>query len=57
MKENKGCRMDYSKDMCAKSLDILNRTVMLSNHPDRKRAEVTVMIKKIKAAAEEGPSG
>ena len=51
MKENKGCRMDYSKDMCAKSLDILNRTVMLGTHPDRKRAETTKQIKKICAAA------
>ncbi len=53
MKENKGCRMDYSKDMCAKSLDILNRTVMMGNHPDRKRAEVTAIIKRIRAAAKD----
>ena len=53
MDENKGCRMDYTKDMCAKSLDILNRTVMLGTHPDRKRAAVTAMIKRIRGAARE----
>ncbi|MFC1805809.1 DegT/DnrJ/EryC1/StrS family aminotransferase [Planctomycetota bacterium] len=51
--ENKACRMDYTKDMCAPSLDILNRTVMLGNHPDRRRPQVTALIRKIKAAAKE----
>jgi dTDP-4-amino-4,6-dideoxygalactose transaminase len=48
---NRGCRMKYAKDMCARSLAILNRTVMLSNHPNRKRADVTAMIRKIRSAA------
>ncbi|MDP6118450.1 MAG: DegT/DnrJ/EryC1/StrS family aminotransferase [Planctomycetota bacterium] len=50
-KENKGCRMKYTEDMCARSLDILNRTVMIGNHPERKSTEVTALIKRIKEAA------
>jgi dTDP-4-amino-4,6-dideoxygalactose transaminase len=33
MEANAGCRMDYSKDMCKRSLDILSRTVMIATHP------------------------
>ena len=51
--DNQGCRMDYAKDMCSPSLDILNRTVMLGNHPDRRRPAVTALIRKIRAAARE----
>ena len=51
--ENAECRKDYSKDMCARSLDLLNRTVMLGNHPDRKRPEVTAIIRKIRRAAKD----
>ena len=39
--------------MCARSLDLLNRTVMLGNHPDRKRPEVTAIIRKIRRAAKD----
>jgi len=53
LKENKGCRMNYSPDMCARSLDILSRTVMISTHPNRKRADVTAIIRKIRTAAKE----
>jgi hypothetical protein len=45
--------MDYTKDMCARSLDILNRTVMIHNHPDRKRPEVTQVIRRIRKAAKQ----
>jgi len=51
MKENRECRMDYSLDMCSRSLDILNRTVMIGTHPDRKRPAVTGMIRRIRQAA------
>ena len=34
LKENAGCRMDYTPDMCPRSLDILHRTVMLGVNPD-----------------------
>jgi dTDP-4-amino-4,6-dideoxygalactose transaminase len=48
---NRDCRMEYTKEMCAKSLDILNRTVMLGTHPDRKKAETDALAKRINAAA------
>ena len=51
LKENKGCRMDYGPDVCAASLDILARTVMISNHPDCTREDVTRLIAKINKAA------
>ena len=53
MKENRQCRKKYSKDMCARSLDILNRTVMLATSPDHKRAQTAGLIKRICAAAKE----
>ena len=33
MPANAECRRTYSKDMCARSLEILNRTVMVPTHP------------------------
>jgi len=50
---NAECRKEYTKDMCAASLDILSRTVVIGTHPDYKRDDVTAIIKKIKAAAKE----
>ncbi len=50
-RENRACRKRYSKDMCKRSLDILNRTVMIGNHPDRSEADTAALIAKIKAAA------
>ncbi len=32
--ENQGLRMNYSEDMCARTLDILSRTVYISLNPD-----------------------
>jgi dTDP-4-amino-4,6-dideoxygalactose transaminase len=51
LKENKGCRMKYTREMCARSLDILNRTAMVGTHPDRPAAETTALIGRIKEAA------
>ncbi|MCK4283199.1 MAG: DegT/DnrJ/EryC1/StrS family aminotransferase [Candidatus Brocadiae bacterium] len=51
--QNRRCRKRYTKGMCAASLDILNRTVMMGTHPDRRRDRVTQVIKRIKAAAAE----
>ena len=48
---NGECRKDYTKDMCAASLDILNRTVSVSTHPDRTDDDVTAQIERIRAAA------
>ncbi len=49
--QNRRCRSKYTRDMCARSLDILNRTVMISTRPDRKRSEVTKVIRRIRDAA------
>jgi len=49
--QNRRCRTRYTRDMCARSLQILNRTVKIATHPDRKRSEVTEVIRRIKDAA------
>jgi dTDP-4-amino-4,6-dideoxygalactose transaminase len=51
LRENAECRKTYRKDMCAKSLEILNRTVLLGTHPDRRRDEVTRQIRTITKTA------
>jgi dTDP-4-amino-4,6-dideoxygalactose transaminase len=51
MPANADCRKSYSKDMCAKSLDILDRTVMVATHPDHSREEISDIIHNIGAAA------
>lgn len=51
MKENKDCQMNYSNDMCSRSLDILNRAVMIPTFPGRKRDETSACIEKIRRAA------
>jgi dTDP-4-amino-4,6-dideoxygalactose transaminase len=51
MAENEGCRRNYSKDMCARSLDILNRTVMVPMHPNHDAAQVDAIIHNIDTAA------
>lgn len=51
MAANKDCRRAYSKDMCAKSLDILNRTVMVPTHPKHGPAEIEAIIHNIDVAA------
>ena len=57
LKENRRCRQKYSKRMCAKSLAILGRAVMIRNHPDRTRAQVGALIAKIRSAAKQVQSG
>ena len=49
--QNRRCRQSYSKTMCQRSLDILNRTVMIGNHPDRTPEEVNELIRKIRSTA------
>jgi dTDP-4-amino-4,6-dideoxygalactose transaminase len=51
MPANAGCRRSYSKDMCATSLAILNRTVMVPTHPDHTAGEIDAIINNITAAA------
>ena len=49
--QNKGCRMEYSLDMCSKSLDILGRTVFIGTNPDRTDEEVDEIVGRINEAA------
>jgi len=51
--QNRKCRRKYSKPAWARSLDLLSRTVMIGNHPDRKAGEVSALIKRIKLAAKD----
>jgi dTDP-4-amino-4,6-dideoxygalactose transaminase len=46
--ENNKCRMKYSKTMCAASLEILNRSVMIGLHPDLSAAKVNALVRKIR---------
>lgn len=49
--DNAECRLTYSKDMCARSLDILYRTVMVPTNPDHDDQEVDAIIHNIGVAA------
>ena len=51
MAANAECRKTYSKDMCARSLDILNRTVMVATHPNHTESQISDMIHNIGVAA------
>ena len=51
MPANAECRRTYSKDMCARSLDILNRTVMVPTNPRHSRQDIEDIIHNIGAAA------
>ena len=51
MPENEACRRSYSKDMCERSLDILNRTIMVPTHPLHSDAEIADTIHNIEVAA------
>jgi dTDP-4-amino-4,6-dideoxygalactose transaminase len=51
MPANAECRKTYSKDICAKSLEILDRTVMVATHPEHSRQEISDIIHNIGAAA------
>ena len=51
MPANAECRRTYSKDMCARSLEILNRTVMVATHPEHTEQETADIIHNINVAA------
>jgi dTDP-4-amino-4,6-dideoxygalactose transaminase len=51
MDANRECRREYSKEMCARSLEILNRTVMVATDPRHTQNEVDQAIRNIEAAA------
>ena len=44
MPQNKGLRLNYTKDMCPRTLDILKRTVFVNLHPDWTAAQVRARI-------------
>ena len=50
-KENADCRKDLTKDQCAKSLDIMNRTVVIGTHPDNTDEKVSEIIANVRSAA------
>ena len=51
MSQNAKCRRAYSNDMCAGSLEILNRTVMIPTHPEHGQREIEDIVHNIYAAA------
>jgi dTDP-4-amino-4,6-dideoxygalactose transaminase len=51
MPENEDCRRRYAKDMCQRSLDILDRTVMVPTHPLHRADEIADTIHNIGVAA------
>lgn len=53
IEQNRDCRTDYTKDMCARSLEIVNRTVMVATNPDRTEEQVEELIGTIRRAARE----
>jgi hypothetical protein len=51
MPANAECRRTYTRDMCAGSLETLNRTVMVPTHPLHTPEEIGDMIHNIAIAA------
>jgi dTDP-4-amino-4,6-dideoxygalactose transaminase len=51
MPANAECRKTYSKDMCAKSLEILDRTVMVATHPEHTAEDISDIAHNIREAA------
>ncbi len=51
MPQNAECRKEYSKDMCAGSLDILSRTVMVATNPKHTEKETADIIHNIGVAS------
>jgi dTDP-4-amino-4,6-dideoxygalactose transaminase len=50
MPANEPCRRTYSRDMCQRSLEILNRTILVPTHPLHTRQETDDIIHNIKVA-------
>ena len=48
---NADCRKGYSRDMCARSLDILGRTILVPTHPLHTEQNIADIIHNINAAA------
>ncbi|MBR5871095.1 MAG: aminotransferase class I/II-fold pyridoxal phosphate-dependent enzyme [Clostridia bacterium] len=52
MKENEGLQMDYTMDMCPKTLDYLSRTAYVGIHPDWTEADLDSVAAVMLGAAE-----
>ena len=50
MPQNRGLRLNYTKDMCPRTLDILKRTVFINLHPDWTAAQVRARIQACRKA-------
>jgi dTDP-4-amino-4,6-dideoxygalactose transaminase len=50
MPANAQCRKTYSRDMCAKSLDILERTILVPTHPLHTKQAIDDIVHNINAA-------
>jgi dTDP-4-amino-4,6-dideoxygalactose transaminase len=57
MSANAKCRKTYARDMCAASLDILSRTVLVPTNPTHTEKEIQAIIHNITAAARVALSG
>jgi len=53
MRANKSSRVEYTKDMCPNTLDILARTVMLGTHPSWDAKHVNRIIRACEKAADQ----
>ena len=51
MPANAECRKTYTKEMCARSLEILDRTVMVATHPQHSADDIAGIINNIGVAA------
>jgi hypothetical protein len=51
MPQNRDCRRRYARDMCQRSLDILDRTVMVPTHPLHTAEVIADTIHNIEVAA------
>jgi hypothetical protein len=50
--ENKALNIEYTEDMCPKSLDILSRAVLIGMHPDNDQEKVNAIADAIRRAAQ-----
>ena len=51
LSQNKKCRMNYSKNMCKSSLEILDKTIMIPTDPKNTKKDINNTIRNIKRSA------
>ena len=49
--QNKALNIEYSMDMCPKSLDILSRAVLIGMHPDNDKEKIDELADAIRESA------